>query len=118
MEASNRLVEEILPKYGFTQTDIEATSKLIRNSFNQRYETLADRILHDSMHDYLGRVDYMKLTEKLLRERTEYGHHSDAKTWEIIQNKLLSEHEFLTKTARLLRSVSKEEQITELNTKK
>jgi adenylate cyclase len=118
MEASIRLVEEILPKYGFSQADTGATSKLIRNSYKERYETLADQILHDSMHDYLGRVDYMKLTEKLLRERTEYGHHSDAKTWENIQKKLLSEHEFLTKTARLLRSVSKEEQIAELNSKK
>ena len=42
----------------------------------------------------------MKLTDKLLRERTEYGKHTDNKTWIEIQKKLLSDHEFLTKTAQ------------------
>ena len=56
----------------------------------------------------------MKLTDKLLRERTEYGKHSDSKTWIEIQKKLLSDHEFITNTARLLRSVPVEDQIAGL----
>ena len=58
----------------------------------------------------------MKLTEKLLRERTEYGKHSDNKSWIEMQKKLLTDHEFITDTARLLRSVSVEEQIAGLQT--
>jgi adenylate cyclase len=111
MEASLRLVEEILPKYGFSQSDIELTGKIIRNSYNDQQDSISDNILHDSRYDYLGRVDYLKLTEKLLRERTEYGKHSDTKTWIEIQKKLLSDHKFLTNTAKLLRSVTIEEQI-------
>ena len=82
--------------------------------FADHQESLVDNILHDAMYDYLGRIDYMRLTDKLLRERTEYGKHSDNKIWIEIQRKLLSDHEFLTKTARLLRSVSVEDQIAGL----
>jgi class 3 adenylate cyclase len=114
MESSVRLVEEILPRYGFNQQEIENTIGLIRNSYNDRYESLSDRILHDARYDYLGRVDYIKLTEKLLRERTEYGRHTDDKTWIANQQELLNGHRFLTKTADLLRNVPVEEQLSGL----
>jgi class 3 adenylate cyclase len=114
MEASLRLVEEILPGYGFNQENIESTKSIIRNSFTDHQESLSDNILHDARYDYLGRVDYVKLTDKLLRERTEYGKHSDLKTWIEIQNKHLSDHEFITNTAKLLRSVPVEDQIAGL----
>jgi hypothetical protein len=114
MEASLRLVEEILPGYGFSQENVELTNKIIKNSFSDHQECLSDNILHDARYDYLGRVDYIKLTEKLLRERTEFGKHTDTKTWIdslIMQQK---EHQFMTKTGRLLRNVTAEDQIAEL----
>jgi hypothetical protein len=111
MEASLRLVGEILPVYGFSPENIDLTTKLIINSFEDRYDSLSDKILHDARYDYLGRVDYLKLTDKLLRERTEYGKHSAKKTWIGFQKKLLQDHEFLTNTARLLRGVTVEGQL-------
>jgi adenylate cyclase len=114
MEASSRLVEEILPKYGFPQENIDLTKKIIRNSFSGNHETLSDRILHDSRYDYLGRVDFIKLTDKLYRERTEFGIQCDKKTWIEIQKKLLTEHDFLTDTGKLLRSIAAEDQISSL----
>jgi len=111
MEASVRLVEEILPAYGFSQENIEITGKLIKNSYGDSYESLSDKILHDAKYDYLGRVDYLKLTDKLLRERTEYGKHPAKKTWIKDQKQLLKDHEFLTNTASLLRGVTVEEQL-------
>jgi hypothetical protein len=114
MEASSRLVEEILPRYGFARENVEASKKLIKNSFTGNKETTADFILHDARYDYLGRVDYMKLTDKLFRERSEYGKISSGKDWIVYQQKLLEEHEFITNTARLLRGVSKEDQISGL----
>jgi adenylate cyclase len=111
MEASLRLVEEILPEYNFNQLNVESTKNLIRNSFADHLESPADNILHDARYDYLGRADYMKLTEKLLRERTEYGKHTDNESWIALQRKQLSDHNFITSTARLLRSVSEEDQI-------
>ena len=114
MEASLRLVEEILPEYAFDKENVEITKKLIINSFTDHQESLSDNILHDALYDYLGRVDYIKLTEKLLRERTEYGKHTDLKTWFDTQQNLLSDHDFRTGTGKLLRSVSAEQQINDL----
>ena len=114
MEASARLVEEILPRYGFNQENIEVTKRIIRNSFENRKESLSDNILHDARYDYLGRIDYMKLTEKLLRERTEYGKLSDNKSWIEDQKEFLKGHEFITTTARILRSVPVSDQLDAL----
>ena len=117
LEASMRLVDEILPRYGFNQENVESTKKIIKNSFNDSRESLTDNILHDARYDYLGRVDYMKLTDKLLRERTEYGKHSDKKAWIDSRLKHLSAHEFITKTAKILRNVPIEDQIAGLQVK-
>ena len=114
MEASLRLVEEMLPGYGFSQQNVEITNKIIMNSFSDHQECPSDNILHDARYDYLGRVDYIKLTEKLLRERTEYGKHSDTKTWIDSLIRQQNDHQFITKTARLLRNVATEDQIAEL----
>jgi adenylate cyclase len=116
MDASCRLVEEILPKYGFDQNDIDRIKTIIVNSFSEKHESLSDNILHDARFDYLGRIDYIKLTEKLLKEETEYGKVSDRKQWIQEQRKLLTEHEFKTSTAKLLRSVSLEDQVSILQT--
>jgi adenylate cyclase len=114
MEASMRLVEEILPGYGFSHVNVESTKNLIRNSFTDNKESLSDKILHDARYDYLGRVDFIKLTDKLLRERTEYGNHPDNKTWIEFQKKQLTDHQFVTDTARLLRNVPADDQLAAL----
>jgi len=114
MEGSLGNAEEIMPKYGFDQSSIEKVKKLISNSFGEKTESVTDDILHDAKYDYLGRVDYSKLTEKLFREETEYGKTRNKKEWTAIQRKLLIDHEFRTNTAKLLRSVSLEDQIAGL----
>lgn len=114
MEASMRLVEEMLPRYGFSQENVELTKTIIVNSFTNHYDSLIDNILHDGIYDYLGRVDYIKLTDRLLRERTEYGKHPENNTWIEFQKKQLTDHQFITTTAKLLRNVSVEDQIAGL----
>jgi class 3 adenylate cyclase len=114
MEASSRLVEEMLPKFGFSRENVESTLRILKNSFSDNLESLSDSILHDARYDYLGRVDYIKLTQRLLRERTEYGKHTDNKSWIEIQMKFLKDHEFITNTANLMRSVPLADQIAEL----
>jgi adenylate cyclase len=111
LETSFRIVEEILPRYSFELADIEEVKKIIRNSFIDKQESATDNILHDARFDYLGRVDFLKLTDKLLREESEYGKSHNKKEWVEIQRTLLTDHEFLTNTGKLLRSVPVEEQI-------
>jgi adenylate cyclase len=114
MEASVRLAGEILTKYGFDRENIESATRLINNSYTGQLESLTDKILHDARYDYMGRVDYLKLTDKLLRELTEFGKHSDTDAWIDIQEKELREHEFITGTAKLLRNIQVEDQIAAL----
>lgn len=113
-EASCKLMDEMLPRFGFDECYIVSARDLINNSFNGKHESDTDKILHDARYDYLGRVDYIKLSEKLLKERNEHGISAGAEDWSDIQKKLLTEHDFLTNTGKLLRSVPMEEQIAKL----
>ncbi len=114
-EAALKLMEETLPRFGFDKEYISAAGKIILNSFSDNYQTAADMILHDARYDYLGRVDYLKLTDKLFRERNAHGLKTDIHEWTVIQKKFLKTHDFMTKSGRLLRSVSMEEQAASLD---
>jgi hypothetical protein len=115
MEASLETVEEILPKYSFDQSEINDVKKLITNSFLNRQESVNDNILHDSRYDYLGRVDFIKLSEKMLHEEAENGRTHGKQEWIEIQRRLLLDHEFITDTGKLLRSVPVEDQVSALH---
>lgn len=108
------LMEEILPKFGFDSSSIQTAAQIIERSFEGKCESAIDKILHDAKYDYLGRIDYIKLSERLLKEKIENGMSIELNTWIDIQIKLLEDHNFLTRTGKLLRSVSAEEQITAL----
>jgi hypothetical protein len=114
LESCFSSADEILPRYGFDQKTISEVKRLIQNSFRDKQESVTDNILHDARYDYLGRVDYIRLTEKLLREESEYGKSHTRKEWIDIQRKLLIDHEFITNTGKLLRSIQVEDQISSL----
>ena len=114
LDASLEFAEETMPKYGFQTNDLNEVKKIISDSFNDKLESQADMILHDSKYDYLGRVDFIKLTDRLLREESEYGIVHDRKQWAENQRQVLVSHKFVTETGRLLRSVSVEDQIDAL----
>lgn len=113
-EAALKFMAETLPRFGFDDIYIGSAGMLITDSFIEKYESASGKILHDARYDYLGRVDYIKLTDKLFRERNEHGLKKEADEWIMIQEKLLKDHDFLTKTGRILRSVPMEEQAASL----
>jgi class 3 adenylate cyclase len=115
-EAAITLMKDVLPGFGFDERNIFSAGEVIVNSFSGTYLSDADRILHDARYDYLGRVDYIRLTDRLLKERNEHGLATDPEEWVDIQTKFLVDHEFLTKTGKLLRSVSIDEQTASLKT--
>lgn len=114
LDASLRLVEEVLPRYGFNERNVEETRKLVTNCHKGHQESLSDNILHDARYDYMGRVDYIKLADKLMRERTEHGILSDSGSWIGFLKDQLTKHEFLTNSAKVMRSVSVKDQIAGL----
>ncbi len=109
-----RIVEEVLPRHGFNQENVDETRKLIRNSFSDSIVSLEDKILHDARYEYMGRVDYPVLTGKLRKEIAEHGTLYDDKEWAEIQTKVLYKHIFVTETARVLRTVEVEAQVVTL----
>jgi class 3 adenylate cyclase len=113
-EASFKLLDEMLPRFGFDESYIISARNIIANSFNEKYESDTEKILHDARYDYLGRVDYLKLSDKLLKERNEHGIITSPDAWRDIQERFLKDHDFITKTGKLLRSVPLEEQIAKL----
>jgi class 3 adenylate cyclase len=115
--ASCRIMEEMLQGFGLDGIFINQARELIINSFEGRYESDSDRIMHDARYDYLGRVDFIKMSGKLLREMNEHGISTGAVQWREMQEMFLSNHDFLTNTGKLLRSVSIEEQIARLREK-
>jgi hypothetical protein len=117
MEGSLRLVEEMLPRHGFNQDNVDVTKRIIKNSFSGFHDTLQDKILHDSRYDYLGRVDYIRLTGNLRKELAELSTVYDDQPWTELQTKLQFDHLFLTDTARILRDVKVEDQVIALTGK-
>lgn len=115
--ASCRIMEETVQGFGFDEHFVNRAREIIINSFENRYETDSDKILHDARYDYLGRVDFVKLSWKELRERNEHGVITEPGEWIDAQEKFIYEHDFLTGTGRLLRSVSIEEQLVRLRGK-
>jgi len=114
VEGAFNLMGEILPRFGFEESYIIAARRILTNSFDEKYESEVDKVLHDAKYDYLGRVDYIKLTDRFLKERNEHGIVTGNDSWLEVQKKLLVNHEFLTGTGKLLRSVTVEEQIAAL----
>jgi len=114
LEGVFNLMKETLPRFGFDENNILAARQLITNSFSGKHESVCGKILHDAKYDYLGRVDYIRLTEKLLKERNEHGIKASNDSWVAIQKGLLKDQDFVTKTGKLLRSVSIGEQISAL----
>ncbi len=112
--ASCMLVSELLPRFGFSDRYIMAATALITESYSDVHESDAARILHDARYDYLGRVDFLTLTRREFRERNENGHSIDWEAWKEDQKQLLLKHGFLTGSARIMRSISAGEQISQL----
>jgi len=113
---SIKTAEDLLPKHGFEKSKVEIVKNLISNSFSNRIDSVQDRILHDARYDYLGRVDYPDLTEKLRKEISEKGRNYSDKEWTELQTSLLKEHSFLTKTAKMLRNIQMEVQVRTFKT--
>ena len=113
-EASIKRAGEILAVYGFSSSNLDAISILIKSAFSSEQESRGGMVLHDAVYDYFGRVDFIQMADKLFREEMAYGKVNDPKAWFSDMAIKLTENRFLTDTARILRSVPGDEQIKAL----
>jgi adenylate cyclase len=103
---------KILPGYNYTPEQIETVCSIIMaTKLPPKPTTLLEEIICDSDLDYLGRSDFIPVSNTLFEELKAQNKMKDLNEWNKMQVKFISGHQYFTKTARSLREVNKKLQI-------
>ena len=103
---------KILPVYNYTPEQIERICSIIMATrLPPKPATLLEEIICDSDLDYLGRSDFIPVSNTLFEELKAQNKMKDLNEWNKMQVKFISGHQYFTKTARSLREVNKQLQI-------
>ena len=106
------IAKEVLPEFKYTPSQIERICEVIMaTQLPPKPTTLLQRIICDSDLDYLGRSDFIPVSNTLFEELKAQNFISDINEWNKIQVKFLTSHHYFTETANRLREVNKEKQI-------
>ncbi len=114
-EMAVKLAKEILPEYQYTDKQIDAISDLIMSTkLPPQPKNLLEEIMCDADLDYLGRTDFIPVSNTLYKELHEHGKIGTLREWNEMQIKFIGQHSYFTKTARKLRNVNKQSQLDKL----
>jgi adenylate cyclase len=106
------IAREMLPKYNYLPEQIERICSIIMSTKLPPQPTnLLEEIICDSDLDYLGRSDFIPVSNTLFEELKAQNKMKSLNDWNKIQVKFISGHQYFTKTARSLREVNKQLQI-------
>lgn len=107
-----QLAKEYLPKYRYTEEQIDQICKLIMaTKLPPNPKNLHEKIMCDADLDYLGRSDFIPVSNTLYKELKEQDKIGSLNDWNKLQVKFLTNHQFFTKTGKNLREVNKQMQI-------
>lgn len=106
------IVRATLPKYSYTQAQIDCICEIIMSTrLPPKPKNLLENIICDSDLDYLGRSDFIPVSNTLYEELKAQNKIGALNDWNKLQVKFISGHQYFTKTARSLREVNKKLQI-------
>jgi adenylate cyclase len=106
------LARELLPEYNYSEEQIEKICSIIMaTKLPPRPTNLLENIICDSDLDYLGRSDFIPVSNTLYEELKAQNKMGSLNDWNKIQVKFISGHQYFTSTARSLREVNKQLQI-------
>lgn len=106
------IAKKMLPAYNYSPKQIESICSLIMSTKLPPQPTnLLENIMCDSDLDYLGRSDFIPVSNTLYEELKAQNKMGSLNDWNKIQVKFISGHQYFTKTARSLREVNKQLQI-------
>ncbi len=106
------IARDFLPGYNYTPAQIERICELIiATRMPPRPKNLLEKIICDSDLDYLGRSDFIPVSNNLYEELKEQNKIGTLNDWNKLQIKFISGHQYFTETARNLREVNKQNQI-------
>lgn len=107
-EASCEIAQDILPEFQYEKAAIDEICKMImatklpQNPSNKLAEILCDADL-----DYLGRLDYTEIAQKLFQELNAYGILNSEEKWLEMQVSFLKQHNYFTQTQQRIRNEQK-----------
>lgn len=111
-ERGCEIAKEVLPRFNYSQEQIDTICEIIMaTKLPPNPKTELEKIMADADLDYLGRKDFIPVSDTLYRELKVQGLITDFNEWNKMQLKFLSQHQFFTETARKMRKVNKEKQI-------
>jgi len=109
------IAENILPAFGYAETDIELINTLIMaTEVPQRPQLLLEEIICDADLDYLGRDDFFVRSELLYEEMRNLGTVGSRGEYDKLQFSFLSSHRYFTETSRRFRNAKKEDNFRKL----
>jgi len=106
------IAREMLPAFNYSPEQVERICSIIMSTkLPPLPTTLLEEIICDSDLDYLGRSDFIPVSNTLFEELKAQNKMGSLNDWNKIQVKFISGHQYFTKTARSLREVNKQLQI-------
>jgi len=106
------IAKEMLPKFSYSPGQIEEICSIIMSTkLPPKPQNLLEEIICDSDLDYLGRSDFIPVSNTLFEELKAQNKMGSLNDWNKIQVKFISGHQYFTNTARSLREVNKQLQI-------
>ncbi len=103
---------QMLPEYNYSPEQIERICSIIMaTKLPPRPSNLLESIICDSDLDYLGRSDFIPVSNNLYEELKARNKMKSLNDWNKLQVKFISGHQYFTNTARSLREVNKQLQI-------
>ncbi|MCQ2226513.1 MAG: HD domain-containing protein [Bacteroidales bacterium] len=115
-EESCKFADEILPMFKYSQEKIDTIKRIIMaTKLPHTPSDILEAIIQDSDLDYLGRTDFVPVSNMLYQELLDRGINISVDQWNENQIKFISAHQYYTNTARTLREVNKQSQIERLH---
>jgi len=114
-EISCKFAREILPKYSYVEEEIDIICSIIMaTQLPPNPQNLLERIICDADLDYLGRSDFIPVSDTLYDELHHQGILTNKNDWNHLQVKFISNHSYFTDFAKNNREVNKQGQIDRL----
>ncbi len=109
------MAKEKLASHDFPQNAIDKICRLIMSTkMPPDPKDLLEKIMCDSDLDYLGRTDFIPVSNALYEELKVRNMIGSLKQWNEHQLEFIKKHQYFTRTAQQLREVNKQQQIARL----
>ncbi|TRX64253.1 adenylate/guanylate cyclase domain-containing protein [Carboxylicivirga sp. M1479] len=110
-----QIARDILTNYKYPKDQIDTVCRLIMSTkFPPEPKDILEQVICDSDLDYLGRSDFIPVSNTLFQELKERSMIGTIDEWNQLQLSFIKKHQYYTETARNLRQINKESQIERL----